>query len=55
MSNGNQIVGFEMFGITINENEHYADIQMTLDTLNQRIDKEAEKYNYTRQTHHSLA
>ena len=55
MSKGNQIVGFEMFGITIDENEHYTDIQMTLDTLNQGIDKEAEKYNYTGQTHHSLA
>eukprot|EP00973_Karenia_brevis_P089253 12377409-Karenia_brevis.AAC.1 len=54
MSKGNQIVGFDMFGITIDENEHYTDIQMTIDTLNQGIDKDAEKYNYTGQTHHSL-
>ena len=52
---GNQIVGFDMFGITIDENEHYTDIQMTLDTLNEEIDKDSEKYNYTGQSHHSLA
>ena len=55
LSKGNQIVGFEMFGITIDENEHYTDIQMTLDTLNEDIDKASEKYNYTGQSHHSLA
>ena len=44
-----------MFGITIDENEHYTDIQMTLDTLNEEIDKDSEKYNYTGQSHHSLA
>ncbi|MCR9066870.1 MAG: hypothetical protein NXI00_23060 [Cytophagales bacterium] len=47
LSKGSQIVGFEMFGITIDENEHYTDIQMTLGTLNGEIDKESEKYNYT--------
>ena len=31
------------------KNEHYTDIQMTLDTLNEDIDKESEKYNYTGQ------
>ena len=55
LSKGNQIVGFEMFGITVDENEHYDDIQMTLDTLNEDIDKASEKYNYTGQSHHSLA
>ena len=55
ISKGNQIVGFEMLGVTIDENEHYDDIQMTLDTLNEGIDKDNERYNYTGQNHHSLA
>lgn len=55
LSKGNQIVGFEMLGITIDENEHYNDIQITIDTLNEDIDKDSERYNYTGQNHHSLA
>ena len=44
-----------MLGISIDENPHYNYIKMTIDTLNEKIDKDSEKYNYTRQSHHSLA
>ena len=44
-----------MGGITIDENEHYNDIQATIETLNQDVNKDSEKYNYTGQSHHSLA
>ena len=55
LSKGNQVIGFEMLGISIDENAHYNYIQMTIDTLNEKIDKDSEKYNYTGQSHHSLA
>ena len=55
ISKGNQIVGFEMRGITIDENEHYTDVKMTIDTLNEELDKDIEKCNYTGQSHHNLA
>ena len=44
-----------MLGITIDEDEHYTDIKMTIDTLNQEIDKDSEKYNYIGHSHYSLA
>ena len=44
-----------MYGITIDENQHYDDIKATMETLNERIDKDELKYIYTGQNHHSLA
>ena len=55
IAKGGQIVGFNMCGITIDENEHYSDIQMTMDTLNTHITNDAEKYVYTGQSLHGLA
>ena len=55
LSKGNQIVGFEMYDITIDENQHYDDIKATMETLNEKIDKEELKYIYTGLNHHSLA
>ena len=36
LSKGNRIIGFEMYGITIDENEHYDDIKATMETLNEK-------------------
>jgi hypothetical protein len=55
VSKGGQIMGFEFNGITIDEHEHYQNIQMTLDTLNGSISQEKHKYIYIGQTPHSLA
>ena len=55
LSKGNQIIGFEMDGITIDENEHYQEVHMTICALNETISKETEKYKYTGQTLHLLA
>ena len=55
VTKNNQIVGFNMGGITIDENEHYNDTQATIETLKQDVNKDSEKYNYTGQSHHSLA
>ena len=41
--------------ITLDENPNYEDIKATIDTLNEQIEKDAAKYNYTGQSHHSLA
>ena len=55
IAKGGQIMGFDMYGITIDENEHYSDIQMTMDTLNTHITNDAEKYVYSGQSLHGLA
>jgi hypothetical protein len=55
IAKGGQIMGFDMYGITIDENEHYSDIQMTMDTLNTHITNDAEKYVYNGQSLHGLA
>ena len=39
----------------MDENEHYTEIKMTIDTMNEEIHKDSEKYNYTGQSHHNLA
>ena len=55
MARCNQIVGFEILGITIDEHEHYTEIKMTIDTLSEELDKDIEKYSYAGQSHHSLS
>ena len=55
ISDNNKIVGFDMGCIALDENPNYEDIKITIDTLNEKIEKDAEKYNYTGQSHHSLA
>ena len=44
-----------MNGITLNENINYIDIKNTIDTLNEQIENDSYKYNYTNQSHHSLS
>ena len=55
ISSGNKIVGFEMGGVLLDENAKYKDIEMTIDTLNEEIQHDSNKYNYTDQHHHNLA
>jgi len=55
VSKNNKIIGFVMHGITLDENINYNNIKSTIDTLNDKIEKEADKYNYTGQSHHSLS
>ena len=43
MNKHNQVMGFKMHGITIDENESYDDIKITMDTLNLDIIKEQDK------------
>ena len=50
------MIGFKFNdSITIDENEHYDAIAMTMNTLNVNITKEQEKYKYTGQPLYSLA
>ena len=55
MNKHNQVMGLKMHGITIDENESYDDIKITMDTLNLDIIKEQDKYKYNGQSIHSLA
>ena len=55
ISTNNQIIGFEMNGIILDENPNYNDVNCTIDTLNEDIEKDSDKYNYTGQSHHNLA
>ena len=55
MNKHNQVMGFKIHGITIDENESYDDIKITMDTLNLDIIKEQDKYKYNGQSIHSLA
>ena len=51
----NQVMSFKCHGITIDENENYDNVKLTMDTLNLDITKEQNKYKYTGQSLHSLA
>ena len=42
LSKGNQVIGFEMDGITIDENEHYQEVHMAICALNETISKGTE-------------
>ena len=55
ISKNNKIVGFEMNGISLDENVDYHDIMSTIKTLNTEIKNDSHKYNYTGQSPHSLA
>ena len=55
VSKGNRITGFEMGGVTIDENENYQLVRITIDTLNDTITEDKEQYKYTGQSPHSLA
>ena len=56
MNRHNQIMSFKSQGyVTIDENERYNDIDITMDTLNLDITKEQDKYTYNGQSIHSLA
>ena len=55
ISTNNRIIGFEMNGIILDENPKYNDVKCTIDTLNENIEKDSDKYNYTGQSNHSLA
>ena len=55
ISKGGTITGFHMDNVFIEENEHYHDIQMTIETLNEGMVKATDKYVYSGQSHHSLA
>jgi hypothetical protein len=55
LSKGNTVIGFEMGGIIIDENEHYQEIKIAISTLNETISKEKDKYKYTGQSLQSLA
>ena len=54
-SKGGTITGFHLDNVFIEENEHYHDIQMTIETLNEGMVKATDKYVYSGQSHHSLA
>ena len=56
MNKHNQITGFKWLDdITIEENETYDDVKLTMEKLNSDITKEQDKYRYTGQSIHSLA
>ena len=56
MNKHNQITGFKwQDNITIDENETYDDVKLTMEKLNSDITKEQDKYRYTGQSIHSLA
>ena len=56
MNKHNQITGFKwQDDITIDENETYDDVKLTMEKLNSDITKEQDKYRYTGQSIHSLA
>ena len=55
ISTNNKIIGFEMKGVILDENPNYIDVKCTIDTLNENIEKDSDKYNYTGQCHHNLA
>ena len=56
MNKNNQITGFKwQDDITIDENENYNDVKLTMQELNADIIKEEDKYKYTGQSIHSLA
>ena len=56
MNKNNQITGFKwQDDITIDENENYNDVKLTMEKLNSVIIKEEDKYKYTGQSIHSLA
>jgi hypothetical protein len=44
-----------MNGIILDENPNYNDVKCTIDALNENIEKDSDKYNYTGQSHHRLA
>ena len=44
-STSSQVLGFEMDGVTIDENESYQEVQMVICTLNGTISKEGENTN----------
>ena len=56
MNKHNQITGFKwQDDITIDENESYDDVELTMEKLTSDITKEQDKYKYTGQSIHSLA
>ena len=56
MNKHNQITGFKWLDdITIEENETYGDVKLSMEKLNPDITKEQDKYRYTGQSIHSLA